>query len=80
MRAETVEELCLKQHNCVIIIMNCPRGLNLKEREIGNTCSQPLEIGIFFMSLIKSHNNWPYLYRNREENDYGTSQKVRISR
>ena len=61
--------------------MNCPRGLHSKEREIGNTCSQPLEIGIFFiMSLIKSHNNWPYLYRNRKENDYGTSQKVRISR
>ena len=57
-RAETVEELCLKQHNYVIIIMNCPRGLHSKEREIGNTCSQPLEIGIFFiMSLIKSHNN-----------------------
>ena len=53
--------------------MNCPRGLRLKEREIGNTCSQPLEIGFFIMFLIKSHNNWPYLYRNRKENDYGTS-------
>lgn len=29
-RAETVAELCLKQHNCVITIMNCPRGPHSK--------------------------------------------------
>ena len=32
--------------------MNCPRGLRSKEREIGNTCSQPLEIGIFLLCLL----------------------------
>lgn len=52
-RAETAEELCLKQHNCVIIMMNCPRGLHSKEREIGNTCSQPLEIGFFYYVSYK---------------------------
>ena len=33
--------------------MSCPRGLYSKEREIGNTCSQPLEIGIFLLCLLK---------------------------
>ena len=33
--------------------MNCPRGLHSKEREIGNTCSQPLEIGIFLLCLLQ---------------------------
>ena len=33
--------------------MNRPRGLRSKEREIGDTCSQPLEIGIFYYVSYK---------------------------
>ena len=46
--------------------MNCPRGLHLKEREIGDTCSQPLEIGIFLLCLLnKSHNTFPIYMKKK---------------
>lgn len=61
--------------------MNCPRGLHSKERETGNNCSQPLEIGFFYyVSLKKSHNTFPIYIEKERKNDYGASQKVRISR
>lgn len=33
--------------------MNCPRGLCLKEREMGDTCSQPPRNRDFFIMSLK---------------------------
>ena len=44
------------------IMMNCPKGPDSIKKRMGCTCSQPPRNRDFFiMSLIKSHNNWPYL-------------------
>ena len=51
-----------------------------RKRNRKHLFSTPRNRDFFIMSLIKSHNTFPIYIEKERKNDYGASQKVRISR